>query len=489
MMPVRGLSSPSSEILGLPRWWWWSAGVLVILAVFVRVLLFSRFPIFLTNDSPEYLRAGEILAERLDFTSPQLRDWRAPGYPLFLALLQWLGVTKTAGIVAAQNLGGVVCVVLGLIAGVHLGCRKGALVLGAFLAFNPVYLLFEHMAMSEALFIQQIWIFTTLAIFTLGRKVRSWQGLALGAAFSVCILTRSPGLFFCAPVAFGLLMHAALRGGEPTKWARSRSLGLGLAISMFVVIAPWSYRNHVMYGTWSPFTNNVQRTMLAYLYVNRLVDRDLPEARAARQEADNPRVAAGKLVQQLGTDAEAEQKAAQMVREQISGKKRQYVVQVASSFVNLLGFPSRAVAGTRDISYWYRRFVEHTSVVHGHNQNLMRRLQVFTYSKTSRQGRILGTWSALGQVYLNLGRPILSILFTLLVGAFLYRAGPRFTTREQAAVLLLIVGVGAVAAGHAVLLAGLQRYAVPWDGALVLVILGILASFDSQHPREPDTND
>jgi len=62
----------------LPRWWWICAFTIMALAAGILALLWTRFQIFLNNDSPDYLRGAELIAKRLEFTSRQLRDWRPP---------------------------------------------------------------------------------------------------------------------------------------------------------------------------------------------------------------------------------------------------------------------------------------------------------------------------------------------------------------------------------------------------------------------------
>jgi len=478
----RGVASLSRPFALLrtrrPDGWLLFAVAVVALAVAMRLLLYQRFPIFFTNDSPDYLRGSERIAAELDFSSGHLRDWRPPGYPVFLALLQWCCTWSSASVVLAQKLGGVACVALGLAAGRSLGWRLGGVVIGAFLALHPVYLLFEHVAMSEALFTVLLWAFATLCIVTVGRNPGVLYGLLLGAAFSACVLTRAPGFFLCAPVLLGVMLFSLARGPDDFRKRLFRLVwfALGLFVAVAAIIGPWSYRNYLLYGTLSPFTNNAQRTLLAYMAVHKVMDPNAPEMRSLDQDmAKDRRSASGKLIRRLGSGPQAEQKAGRLLRAQIHQQKWKYLTQVGYSLRSFLGLPvPPRHAASHDVIYWYNRYVLDVPATRYHNANFMRMKTTFTYVKKGRDGRLLRLWAAAGVAYLTWGRTALVIIFGLSVVTYLLTGGFRRAGQEQAVVVLFSVGFLSAAICHAVLLAGKERYAVPWDGFQVLVIAGVL---------------
>ncbi|MDA8019769.1 MAG: hypothetical protein MPN21_20200 [Thermoanaerobaculia bacterium] len=478
--------------MGQPIWWWLGAAGVLVSAAAVRLLLFLYFPVFLTADSPDYIGAAEHIATSFDFTNERLRDWRQPGYPMFLASVSLVAGWSSSSVVAAQKLGGLLCVVLGIVAGSWMGWRVGSLALGAFLAWHPVYLLFEHMLMTEALFIQLTWIFTFLAIIAARRNSGALDGSLLGTALACCLLTRAPALFFCAPVVLGLVVSKFFRTRQIADRQSSRPvlrMILGLAIALLLVLGPWSYRNYRLHGTWSPITNNVQRTVLAYMVVHDVVEPERNQLDSADSGTEDPRAVAGKMVRGLGRGADAERRASEMVREQIEERPMVYLAEAAFAARAFLGLPTkRGVAGGRDISYWFGRYVRNVRVLHKHNRNNLRATASFQYAAIGRNGRVLKKWNRAGVTYLNIGRMILTTAF--LFGVAIYPlAAPRPWKREQRLVLLFIASYAVVLLGHAALLAGKQRYALPWDGVQLFVVVGVLSQLHHRWLRKERPDD
>lgn len=456
--------------------WWVGVVALIAAAVLVRFLLFQRFPIFFTNDTPDYLRAGELIADELDFLSPHLRDWRAPGYPVFLALLKWTTQWSSASIVVAQKIGGALCVVLGLVSGGSLGWRLGSVLLGGFLAFHPVYLLSEHMAMSEAFFTLLIWVFLTLCVVALGRDLGWLRGLILGTASSACILTRAPGLFFCLPALLGVMLFFLVKGpGElRARFSRLGSFVSGVLLAAAVTVGPWSYRNYLVFGEFSPITNNVQRTLLGYLSLHKVIDPELREIRELPPEAKaDPRTQSAELIYRLGAGAEAEKNAGRIVGQQLRERKWEYLAEVFFSLRNYLGLPVPArTPGSSDVTFWFQWYVGKVRLTHRQNASLMSHLSL-TYVEMGREGRLLEIWRSAGEHYLDWGRPALTIVFGLSIIVYLVSGGFRLERRDQAAVVLVVVGFLSVAVCHAILLSDKERYAIPWEGLQAFVIVGV----------------
>jgi len=459
-----------------PAWWLVSAAAVLVSAVLARVVLYLRFPILLTNDSPDYLLAGERIAAELDFMNAGLRDWRLPGYPLFLALAQWLAEWRSTSVVAVQSLGGVLCVGFGIAAGRFLGLRLGSVVLGAFLALHPVYLLSEHLVMTEALFILLLWSVATVGIAALRDRPEFLPGLLLGALLSWCVLTRANGLFFCVPVVAGLIGLSRIeRGAWRARLASLAPFAFGILLAVTVLVGLWAYRNDLFLGRPRPFTNNFQRALLIYQAQHDFIDPELPEIRRFGFDPATPSESAYRLVEELAASGSiaAEAVARRIVREQVRERKRDYLQQVGYSLLHYSGFrvPTRT-PGRSDMTYWFHRYAGHFPLVHTHNLGLARRSGL-EYVAVGRGGRVLRWWSAAGTWHLNAGRGLLSSVFALAVAVLGLTGGLRPTDRAGTALLALTLGLLSAAAAHAVMLADYDRFAMPFDGFQVLVILGV----------------
>ena len=100
-----------------------------------------------------------------------------------------------ANIVIAQKILGLVTVFLGFLLGQVLRSRVVSEVMVIFLGLNPVFLLNEHLVMTEGLFLFTLLLFLVIFSLCLHGKVGVTKGLLLGLTSGICILTRANGLF------------------------------------------------------------------------------------------------------------------------------------------------------------------------------------------------------------------------------------------------------------------------------------------------------
>jgi len=162
-----------------------------------------------------------------------------PGWPAFLAPFSALGVeTQLGHRLVGAALGGVVVVLVGLLAQRVAGRRAG-LVAAGLAALHPTLVAADGSLMPETLAGAAV-----LVVLLVGLQVAARpsvpSALALGAAIGASALVRGEGLAHLvlvgAPVALAVARHA----GRPA--AGLRTLGLAVAGTAAVVL-PWTVRN------------------------------------------------------------------------------------------------------------------------------------------------------------------------------------------------------------------------------------------------------
>lgn len=177
-----------------------------------------------------------------------------PGYPAMLAPFVWFGERtgwiSSAFVASLLNVvaGSLTIVFTGRIAETWFGRRAGT-VASWLVALCPALVYFTASAHTET-------VFTTLLLGILVacdaavRQPSTRRWLGIGALFGLAFLVRSPAVIaLAAPAA------ALRRTGRP--WVRPalRSTGLVLAGSL-VLLAPWTVRNGVQVGIWTPASTN-----------------------------------------------------------------------------------------------------------------------------------------------------------------------------------------------------------------------------------------
>jgi 4-amino-4-deoxy-L-arabinose transferase-like glycosyltransferase len=198
----------------------------------------------MTHDEHEYLSLARGIASGQGFvydgvveTRTSQQFGRAPGYPLFLALLDaGRPVPSSAPIrvkVAQSIIGAVVVWIVGLLASRAAGARAG--VLAAFLAalypplvYMPAYVLSETLYAAAAL--GTAFVLQRAADESTERRALV-LALAAGGLAGAAALVR-PAMLFFLPLAFGWLLIR-----------RRRMLAIVTMLAAAAVIAPWTLRN------------------------------------------------------------------------------------------------------------------------------------------------------------------------------------------------------------------------------------------------------
>jgi 4-amino-4-deoxy-L-arabinose transferase-like glycosyltransferase len=231
---------------------WIVACVLVGLALRLAFALLYWVNQPLTHDEREYLALGRSVARGEGFQYPAdepspgtaQQFGRAPGYPLFLSTL---GITTTVDHAPRRVQIAQACVsALGiwLIAAIarRAGGPRAGVAAAAIAAIYPPLIWLPAYVLSETLF-STIALAAALAMMARrpedrGPRIED-RGPILGAVLTgLAILTRPAMLFFIPFAALWFL------------WRRRPSDALVFVVVSALCVAPWTIRNHRVYGRW-----------------------------------------------------------------------------------------------------------------------------------------------------------------------------------------------------------------------------------------------
>jgi 4-amino-4-deoxy-L-arabinose transferase-like glycosyltransferase len=164
-----------------------------------------------------------------------------PLYPSFLAAMNAVFESLLAIKVAQALIGSLLIPAVFRIAAKAFGART-ALVAAAFAAFYPELIWFSAHFWCETLFLSILWwaLERTMA----AEETSSVRTAAVaGALFGLAVLTRET-ILYLIPLAAWWVAWA--------RPARRKALAGSLLVAAFVVIAPWTARNWIQFGTFIP---------------------------------------------------------------------------------------------------------------------------------------------------------------------------------------------------------------------------------------------
>lgn len=202
----------------------------------------------LNRDEVEYLSLARSLASGHGYVydehvkkGPVEPFGRAPGYPVFLALVG--GGSRSvnavpASVKIAQSLVGAAGVMLIGVAAFRLGGRPSAMAAAAIAAVYPPLVWVAGYAYSEALFWPIGLVVALLLSRTLERpRASGWKmAIVFGVVTGLAILVRAATLLF-VPIAGGWIA-----------WKRQPAVLAGFALGLALVLGPWTARNVLHYG-------------------------------------------------------------------------------------------------------------------------------------------------------------------------------------------------------------------------------------------------
>jgi 4-amino-4-deoxy-L-arabinose transferase-like glycosyltransferase len=229
-----------------------------VIVGFVLRLVWARTatttPLSPFSDSGNYLRMAGELADLHTPTFGGLPTALYPsGYPATLVPLVWLSRTGVISLPMAASLlnvvaGSATIATVGLVARRWLGAA--AATSSAWLvALSPGLIFFTSAAVTETVFI----CFLLLALVVLGRIVdgdrRASQFALAGLLVGYVVLLRTPGVVV-------LLAPLFMIRARDHRWKGAGRATLAVFLGAAVLLVPWTIRNGVQVGAWTPGSTN-----------------------------------------------------------------------------------------------------------------------------------------------------------------------------------------------------------------------------------------
>jgi len=222
--------------------------ILIAFLVALRIAAFIYFIVlegqYMTFDSQSYLRLAKNLLDHHVFafeTQPPFSAhvWRTPGYPLFLAFVNILGLKSLYWVIFLQELiyGGFV----------YIFYRYGKPLLGLkiarigliYLLIEPDGLAFPKLIMTETLFMP----FLLGGLFAIGYylKFKHWRFLVIaGLLMGIGALIR-PAILYLPFVIAGVLLVCGSFTGK--RWLHTGAFFLAFVLA----VSPWLIRSYLHY--------------------------------------------------------------------------------------------------------------------------------------------------------------------------------------------------------------------------------------------------
>ena len=220
----------------------------LIFALALRlVYVLQEYPVP-PQDTPDYdelalnLLKGEGFVARENWFGFEMRSWRAPFYPFFLAAVYGVCGHSHLAVEVVQAVVGAATAVLLYGLGLRI-CPPAALAAGLCAAVYGPLVVSAGEVMSETWF--TFWL--VLAAYLLSTPNSRRALLGGGLAIGLAALTRPVGLLFWPAFALVALLAAPREGLR-------RSLWVGLA--MAATILPWTVRNYLVHGALVPISTH-----------------------------------------------------------------------------------------------------------------------------------------------------------------------------------------------------------------------------------------
>jgi 4-amino-4-deoxy-L-arabinose transferase-like glycosyltransferase len=222
--------------------------ILAILAVAVRVAFVVLEPASrVTGDENRWL--GWALEPPGGFASEKVRFspfrnhfiFDPPLYAYFIAVIHTAAGSLAAVKIGQALLGGVLTMAIARVGAAVFGVRAG-LAAGLIAALYPELVWFSAHFWSETLFMTFLWwaFDRVLAVERAGTLSRA---LAAGLLWGLAILTRETALYFLVAAAFWIAWGRGAAG---------RRHAAVFIVTALVVVAPWTYRNWVVFKAFVP---------------------------------------------------------------------------------------------------------------------------------------------------------------------------------------------------------------------------------------------
>ncbi len=236
--------------------------VLIAVGLLVRLLLIVvRFE-ELSDDRDAYLGIANNLLQGLGFSTPgtdRPTAFRPPLYPILLAF--FTGILGTLGVAILHLVAGGVTIWATVKLSEHWGLKRGALLAGLFVAFDPILLRYSTLPMTEVTFTA----LTTVMLWLWNRADRnpSWGAYLLtGVGFAIAALCR-PSLLPMLAILWVFYLLNELR--SPRRFENSIKSTLVILLvagAATATMLPWGLRNLVVLGQFKITTTHGGYTLL-----------------------------------------------------------------------------------------------------------------------------------------------------------------------------------------------------------------------------------
>lgn len=202
------------------------------------------------GDAAAYIRTSRALLDTHAYPADvdPLPVFRAPGYPVFLAI-STMGHPEALAIDKVWNalLGALTVPLLALLAGAAFRSERAATLSGAIAAVHPSFLVLAKDVQSEALFVL-FFVAAALLLLAAWDTSRVALAFAAGASLGFAILTRPSALLLLVLVP---LLLAARRTPFTSR------LVCAAVLACVAVVVPWTVRNRLAYREWIPVSDQL----------------------------------------------------------------------------------------------------------------------------------------------------------------------------------------------------------------------------------------
>ncbi len=219
-----------------------AAGLIVAMALYSAASAQGLDPALLTGDSRGYVQLAENLLQGRGFTVATTapfypESFRTPGYPFFLAALyNVVGSWGAVLFVQAVLLSILPVLLYMLFRRYH---ERAAFWGSLIFAVEPIRLFYGASLLSDELFA------CVLLVSLIALQRKGWRSvLAAGVLLGVSMWIRPISLFL--PLVYAAWLLCTLR---PYKQALLQ--GLALCVAAYLVVLPWSLRNHARFGSYN----------------------------------------------------------------------------------------------------------------------------------------------------------------------------------------------------------------------------------------------
>jgi 4-amino-4-deoxy-L-arabinose transferase-like glycosyltransferase len=203
------------------------------------------------GDEKYYYSIAQGILDHGEYTESNLKAYRPPGYPAFLALNMAVFGRDTRVVQVEQNLFYVGAAALFSLAVAEALGGVTALLTLLLLMTNPMWLFIPQEAYSDTLFQALFALGLFCYLKALRRSDRRWA-LGAGLAFGASALMREIGLYF----GLFLVLYAFWEFRKAHRSAIGSQLAGLIVGGMAACILPWTVRNYIVFRSFVPLTTN-----------------------------------------------------------------------------------------------------------------------------------------------------------------------------------------------------------------------------------------